>query len=73
MTVPDSVFSTGTVVVAIWVSEPGNPTGKFVVVYRRTVTGCVPPAPVAVSMPKEAEVMLYGCEPAKVAMLNALQ
>ena len=46
---PESLFSTGMVVVAIWVSEPGNPTGKFVVVCRRTVTGWVPPAPVAES------------------------
>ena len=58
-TVFDALSGTLTVAVAIWVSEPGQPVGKFwLLVCRRTVSGCVPPAPVACSIPKETEVTL---------------
>jgi hypothetical protein len=55
----EAVFGTLTVAVPIWVNEPGNPVGKgWLLVCRRTVIGCVPPAPVACSIPKETEVTL---------------
>jgi hypothetical protein len=58
-TVFEALSGTLTVAVAIWVSEPGNPFGKgWLLVCSRTVTGWVPPAPVACSIPKETEVTL---------------
>jgi len=69
-TVPDWALVTLIVVMPIWVREPGNPVGKFEVVYRRTVTGWVT---LAVSTPKETEVTLYWVEPVKLVMLNARQ
>jgi hypothetical protein len=71
-TVPEALSNTWTVVVAIWVRvPPGN--APPLLVYKRTVTGCVPPAPVASSTPKETELTLYSAPPTKVPMLNALQ
>jgi hypothetical protein len=58
------------VVVPIWVSDPGNPVGKFVVVYKRTVTGWVL---LADSTPKDTMLTLYWPEATKLATLNALQ
>lgn len=69
-TVPDWAFVTLIVVVAIWVSDPGNPAGKFVVVCRRTVTGWVT---LADSTPKETELTLYCTGPTNVPISNALQ
>jgi hypothetical protein len=54
-TVP-SALGTVIVVVAIWVKEPGNPVGKFVVVYRRIVTGCVESDD---STPNDTEITSY--------------
>ena len=70
----DAVSGTFTVAVAIWVSDAGNPVGNGCeLVCSRTVTGWVPPAPVACSIPKETEVTLYWFEPTKEFMSNALQ
>ena len=59
-------------VIATWdCCDRVSSAGKFVVCVEHR-TGCVPPAPVASSTPKETAVTLYAAT-GEVAMLNALQ
>ena len=70
--VPEALSSTWIVVVAICVRVPAG-NAPPLLVYKRTVTGWVPPAPVASSTPKETPTTLYSDPGTNVAMLNALQ